>query len=250
MIIFTRDSYLFTTENIAGYINEMDLSDKSVLTLGSSLDQAYNALVVGADKVEVFDINVNVEMFHKIKRDLILTYPKEYLYNNVLTSYPIREFEQLPRPGSVYQYNLYMHSDENYDLLRDKLVYNDRNISFITGNIFDINDELDGKKYDRIILSNVLQYLDLYCDKKDKFKVLKNMFLKLKDHLSDEGIIQLLYYYNTWLINSNSDYDDYFDGYNLDKVLDVLDIDDEDYKYLEFDNTYGEKDGTVLYKKR
>ena len=226
MITFTRDSYLFTTENIAGYINDMDLSNKSVLTLGSSLDQAYNSLLVGADDVTVFDINVNVEIFHKIKRDLILRYPKDYLYNNVLISYPIRESEQLPRPGSVYQYNLYMHSDENYDLLRDKLMYKDRNISFIIGNIFDINDELDGKKYDRIILSNVLQYLDLYCDKKDKFKVLKNMFLKLKDHLSDDGIMQLLYYYNTWVINSNSDYDDYDDGYNLDKVLDVLDIDD------------------------
>ena len=175
-MIFKKDFYLFTTENINGYINEMDLKNKSLLTLGSSLDQAYNALVLGADKVTVFDINVNVEMFHKIKRDLILRYPRDYLYNNVVTSYPIKEFEQLPRPGSVYQYNLYMLSDDNYDLLRDKLVYKDRDISFIYGNIFDIKNELDDKKYDRIILSNVLQYLDMYCSKKDIFKVLKKCF--------------------------------------------------------------------------
>ena len=74
---FKKDIYLFTTENISGYINDMDLKDKSLLTLGSSLDQAYNALLLGASQIDVFDINVNVEKFHKVKSNLILTHPRK-----------------------------------------------------------------------------------------------------------------------------------------------------------------------------
>ncbi len=246
-MIFKKDFYLFTTENINGYINEMDLKNKSLLTLGSSLDQAYNALVLGADKVTVFDINVNVEMFHKIKRDLIISYPREQLYNKVISSVYTPNTENVTDYKSVYNYNLYMSSDENYDLLRDKLYHND--ISFINGNIFDIKDELNNKKYDRMILSNVLQYLEMYNIDKDNFEVLKKTFLKLKDHLSDEGIIQLLYFYNTGLINGYN-FDDYFDGYNLDGIIDALNEDDECFDYLEFDSGHDFKDGAVLYKKR
>ena len=72
MMNFKKDVYLFTTENIAGYIQNMDLKDKSLLTLGSSLDQAYNALLMGASKIDVFDINVNARKFHKLKSNLIL----------------------------------------------------------------------------------------------------------------------------------------------------------------------------------
>ena len=40
--------YPFTTENIAGYFSSLNMHNKSVLTVGSSLDQAFNALIFGA----------------------------------------------------------------------------------------------------------------------------------------------------------------------------------------------------------
>lgn len=43
--------YPFTTEMISGYIEYMDVSCKSVLTVGSSFDQAFNALLYGAKDV-------------------------------------------------------------------------------------------------------------------------------------------------------------------------------------------------------
>ena len=150
---------------------------------------------------------------------------------------------------SAFIDNLYLHSDENYELLRSKLL-EDR-ISIINGNIFDIGNSLGKKIYDRIMLSNVIQYLELYSINKNKYKVLKNMFSILKDHLSDEGIIQLLYYFNTKLINGQNSYDDYFDGYNLDRILNILSEDDRDnFSLIEFDNDYAGKDAVVLYKKR
>ena len=173
-LIFKKDNYLFTTENIAGYINEMDVKDKSVLTLGSSLDQAYNALLLEAEELTVFDINVNIEMFHMIKKELILNYSRNDLYNNVIVSMGVKDLDQLPSIQN--KYNLYMHNDDNYELLREKLL--EKDISFINGDIFDIKDELKNKKYDRMILSNVIQYLELYSHNKNKFDILKKMFNK------------------------------------------------------------------------
>ena len=248
MMNFKKDVYLFTTENIAGYINDMDLKDKSLLTLGSSLDQAYNALLLGASKVDVFDINVNVEKFHEIKSSLILTHPRRDLYNQVINS-SFSNDSDFKGFRSAIKDNLYLQSDENYELLRNRLLEN--RLGFINGSIFDIGNSLDDKIYDRMILSNVIQYLEMYSIGKDKYKVLKTMFNTLKDHLSDEGIIQLLYYFNTRLINGQNSYDNFFSGYNLDKILDILSENDKDrFNLLEFDNDYVGKDGAVLYKKR
>ena len=244
---FKKDVYLFTTENISGYIADMDLKDKSLLTLGSSLDQAYNALLLGVDKVDVFDINVNVEKFHEVKSKLILTHPRKDLYSQVFKSgFSNNGYND---SESAFIDNLYLHNDENYESLRSKLL-EDR-ISFINGNIFDIGNSLGKKIYDRIMLSNVIQYLEMYSINKNKYKVLKNMFSILKDHLSDEGIIQLLYYFNTKLINGQNSYDDFFDGYNLDRILNILSEDDSDnFSLIEFANDYAGKDAVVLYKKR
>ena len=80
-----QEVYPFTTEMISGYFEEIDFKDKTVLTVGSSLDQAYNALLLGAKKIVVYDINENVIKFGKLKRDLILSTPREDLYDKVLS---------------------------------------------------------------------------------------------------------------------------------------------------------------------
>lgn len=45
-----QEIYPFTTENIQGYMKNLDMEGKTVLTVGSSLDQAYNALALGAKR--------------------------------------------------------------------------------------------------------------------------------------------------------------------------------------------------------
>lgn len=77
--------YPFTTEDISGYIKLFDLDGSDVLTVGSSGDQAFNSLLLNAKSVTVFDINQNTKKFIKEKRKLILTTPREQLYNSVLS---------------------------------------------------------------------------------------------------------------------------------------------------------------------
>ena len=55
-----QSGYAFTTENISGYISNMDIKNKSVLTLGSSCDQVFNCLLLDAKDVTIFDINKTV----------------------------------------------------------------------------------------------------------------------------------------------------------------------------------------------
>ena len=60
--------YPFTTENINGYMSSTSLKNKSVLTVGSSLDQALNAYFYGAKNVDVFDINPFIKYYYNLKK--------------------------------------------------------------------------------------------------------------------------------------------------------------------------------------
>ncbi len=71
--------YPFTTENIGGYINHFDLEGKSLLTVGSSADQAINAASSGARDITVLDINPFVRYYYYLKVAALKTLSlKEY----------------------------------------------------------------------------------------------------------------------------------------------------------------------------
>ncbi len=48
--------YPFATENVSGYIGEFKLKDKSLLTVGSSGDQAINAVLRNCKDITLYDI--------------------------------------------------------------------------------------------------------------------------------------------------------------------------------------------------
>jgi len=186
--------YRFTNENIAGYFPILNLKDKSVLTVGSSLDQAFNALVLGAKDVTVMDINPNINSFYQAKRQLVLTKSREKLYDSVLSITPTSSFGSTPACMKVRNFNIYLQSDEKYHLLCQRLVDND--IKIINGNIYQMTQAVGQKKYDRIIFSNALQYLQVSAGgNKQAMPYLKEHFQEWHEHLNDEGIIQLLYLY-------------------------------------------------------
>lgn len=191
-----QDVYPFTTEYITGYFKEIDFKDKKVLTVGSSSDQAFNAILLGAGKVVVYDINENTARFGKLKRDIITQVPRKKLYSRV------NSIKDVPLSGDLFSekdlrfMNPYMSSDKNYNKLQELLRTNPDSIEYKTGDITRLNLDEDDK-YDVILLSNALQYLDLFIDKdKDPYKELKRIFDELKIHLSEEGFLQLLYIYS------------------------------------------------------
>lgn len=59
--------YPFTTENIKGYLDLMDVKDKDVLTVGASGDQTLNLLVKDAKSVDYFDMNPFTKMYFNLK---------------------------------------------------------------------------------------------------------------------------------------------------------------------------------------
>ena len=189
-----QEVYPFATEAVSAYFSRLDLKDKSLLTVGSSLDQAFNALVLGVRNITVYDINKNVEAFYKIKRDFILNYSRKDLYEKITQVQDVPFSSDLHSYTSVVEMNNYLQSDENYELLRQRL--QEDNIEFIRGDIFNCEESLGDKKYDRIVLSNVLQYLDFFAGSSNPYHLLKETFLALDKHLNDEGILQLLYLYS------------------------------------------------------
>lgn len=65
--------YSFTTENINGYMDLFDLKNKSLLTVGSSADQAINAGLVGCRDITLFDICPLTKYFYYLKLATLLT---------------------------------------------------------------------------------------------------------------------------------------------------------------------------------
>lgn len=72
--------YPFTTENISGYINEFDLKDKSLLTVGSSGDQIINGSLFGCHNIACLDICTYAKFYIYLKISCLLELDKKQFY--------------------------------------------------------------------------------------------------------------------------------------------------------------------------
>ena len=189
--------YPFTTEDISGYINLFNINGKDIFTVGSSGDQVFNSIMLGAKSVTLFDINNSAKEFFNAKKNIIMSTPREKLYEEVLNQ-DFHFSEDIFTKKSLEKMNLYMKNDKNYNTLKEKL--KKAKIDFITGDIFELDKTIISKKYDLILLSNVIQYL-----KEDNYKSIDeklfDIYIQLKKILNDEGIIQFMYLYGSILPN-------------------------------------------------
>ena len=245
-----QEVYPFTTESINGYFNKIDFNDKSVLTVGSSSDQAFNAILLGAKNITVYDINKNTSFFGKLKRQIIIeNEDPEKMYQEIISSTKYPYSRDIFDYNSLTKMNNYMTTKSAYLKLRELLIENNAKINYIIGNILDIAT-LKDNKYDIIILSNVLQYIDKFISKEDNpYDSLNKLFLSLKSHLNDDGLIQLLYYYG--LSSINYDYSSHY--YSTSSIPRCVEAFDTDSIYLdEFSSCYNskKKDAVLVYKKR
>lgn len=186
--------YPFTTERLSSYFPAMNLKDKSILTVGSSGDQVFNALVCGAGKITVFDINPDTSKFYKIKRDLILSVPREKLVSEVSLVDGVRFTADSFSEEVIVGFNSYLQDDEAYQLLRERL--KDADVSFVVGDIFKMSDSIKGEKFDRMFFSNVLYYIECFFPDEDPYMILENGFKEWKSYLNEDGVLQLLYLYD------------------------------------------------------
>lgn len=104
--------YPFTTENIAGYIDNFNLKNKSLLTVGSSGDQVINAALKGCQDITVLDINQFTKFYYYLKSAAIIN----LTYNDFLKFLKYRCY-----PSTFKNNEKDVLKFELYDKLRDYL---------------------------------------------------------------------------------------------------------------------------------
>ncbi|MBE5735764.1 MAG: DUF3419 family protein [Clostridiales bacterium] len=218
--------YITSNENLENYMYFMPLKDKRVATVGSSGDQALNAIYYGSKDVTLIDANpysrafteykiamiknFDCNKFHKIltsKKDLFswITYRQisHDLSKDSQRFWDKLIIEQDNSPNSTLSsedmYRILIqdypfcssefYKFENYKKMQNVLKSGDYNLSFITAELSEFPMKLDGK-YDSILLSNIYDYI---YDSLDSEKFEKTIIKLYNDNLSEDGMIQVYY---------------------------------------------------------
>ena len=242
---------MFTNENLTEVINRVNFDNKSILTVASSSDQAFNFILAGAKSIDMFDINKLTEFYFYLKKALIeeLSY-KEFLsfyftgmiFKKISLSKELyfKIKDRLPegRIRGLWDYlfdnyssdelsklfigefnsiktirfrNKYLENEANYRALKHKLA-NFNNVRFFTKNI--INEDIDiSDKYDYIYLSNILDGIKVNT-KREYLNIVNKLMTKLDSNLTEDGRI-ILGYFHMFLDSSWTDRD----NVNMQSIL-------------------------------
>lgn len=232
--------YSFTTENIKSYYKKEDIFNKDILTVTSSGDHMFNAMLLGAKSIDCFDINVFTKYYVQLKSAAIkvLNYEdfftfflveKNKLFKNKkvfnkATYQKIRDY--LPLDAKIFWDILFIYK-EGYKLKTSPLFFKDvikseiirynlyleeekfyklKNIinnydpKFYNCNIIDLPN-ISKKLYDTIYLSNIINYSGYYFDAPIIINYKNFIENKLSKMLKNNGLIFLAYLYSNYSIN-------------------------------------------------
>ncbi len=188
--------YYSSNEYLASLFKNFSVAGKDILCVSGSGDQAFHCINRGANSVDLFDINKLSKYYFYLRcwgiKYLNTFYPSinEFLDSHdwikkVLKSVDISSLRG-DEMDSFYFWSLYI-SEQNYDVLNRKLFYlcsrphinsisdvsklsgliDDKDIAFFQKDICS-DDVVLPKKYDIVIMSNILEYC-----KGDKLKLKK-----------------------------------------------------------------------------
>lgn len=192
--------YPFTTENIAGYIDNFDLKDKSLLTVGSSGDQVLNAIFKCCRDITVIDINPYTKFYYYLKVAGILNfnlnefksffrykeYPNVFVDNEKVFSLDL--YQKLKDDLRILDYESYIFWDElfsNHKLykVRWELFSNDEGC----------NNEIDNS--------------NIYMSSEENFNQLKKKVRGVRPDFINKDIFYYIFdrrFDNIWLSNVGS----------------------------------------------
>lgn len=209
--------YPFTTENLVDTYTELE--GKEILTVAGSGDQALNAVAAGAESVDVFDINRLSLYYLRLKKCAIehlsyedfkdfFSYRSKELYERIrmflgedtrnywdyfYSHFIVNPHQSLTSSFLFYQQtawsdykfrNNYFDRNE-YERLQRLLPY--QSFNFYHSDVTNLHNLLK-KKYDRIYLSNINQYMNP--------KELQTVLRNLSDYLKEYGEIYFAYIYS------------------------------------------------------
>lgn len=189
--------YLTTNENISEFFKgiNFDGRNKRVLTVGSSFDQAMNAILFGSKDITVIDLNIYTKIFSELKlaalKNLSFEEFNDFFANNdkkTKKGFPFFEkfnlyqkiSHDLSKDSQIFWDTVMLEgTDENiknlfhervimggniihtskqaYQKVQEVLKNEKVNIEFINANYFDFDKKTKGK-FDLILLSNIIDY--------------------------------------------------------------------------------------------
>ena len=154
--------YSFTTENIAGYFEYLDFTNKNILTVAASGDHIINAFYKGAKQVYGFDINYLALIFTELK----LVALRNLQYKEFLQFFMINEENDIEKNKNVLDYGVYINKlikdlskivAESWDTIYQNFKNNgyDLRNSYIFNNKYDNNNV---KSNSNLYLKSELEY--------------------------------------------------------------------------------------------
>ncbi len=216
--------YIFTNENLNYFKNLTDFSGKKVLVPTASGDHAFNALFLGAESVETFDINSIAKYFFNLKETAIRYLSRteflefysddnllnETLYNKIKIKLKTetRSFfnalfkivkennclintffeETYMDEEKIIKSNPYLENEKSYLKLKNILLQHKKAINHKVCPAENIVENFDKK--DVIILSNIYgAYLLMHKNEMNFNRYLKN----IPQLLTDDGTVSLNY---------------------------------------------------------
>lgn len=231
-MLFQRP-YAFCNENVSGYLNLLDVKDKSLLTVGSSADQAISAITRGCTDITILDICPLAEEVFYLKKAAIETltpeefgrlffykdYPRTFSYNKhpfEVKKYP-KLLERLRQENpKVYDFWLELISSRSPEKIRRNLFTQDEEHPPVTKELTDYlksdkayykTRELIHEVRPEFIVSNIshpqnlnrqfdniiLSNLTTYLSLEE----MKSLFSTLEPFLTEEGKMIFGYLYRT-----------------------------------------------------
>jgi len=211
--------YPYSNEHLRQLFANLNVYGKSVATVGSSGDQAFNAIYYGADKVTIIDACITAEPYIELKKAAILNFDFE-TFNKFMTGENIfnpqwyaKISHDLNDSAKMFWDNLFLEGEEachmepltylkstvlqkigsafydnpeNYQRLQSLL--KGKNFEYIQAEFGDFPQMLR-EKYDLILLSNI----NTYSEREMFFEVVGKLE---KYNLNDGGAIQIHYIFD------------------------------------------------------
>ena len=263
--------YPFTTENIAGYMYDLDLKNKRIITVTGSADHIINAIVRGATNITTFDINPLTKYYMDLKlaglRDLSYEdFLQIFLYNGKDIDYRFIDESEMPdnskkfwmqqlllykndwnklkqstlfnrkyfNPNSKLWQNLYLEKS-NYKIAQQMIDSTKITFSNMSLENLDLKEEID-----YMFLSNISDYLNLMYNSNN----LENYRELLLEFLNNVQQIYFAYLYDIGNNNPRSDIDD------LDKVKKVFQCFEIKTFKSALENQETKKDGVLILRRK
>lgn len=265
--------YPFTTENISGYIDYFDLKDKSLLTVGSSGDQAINAILKDVNEVTVMDRNPFTKYYYFLKLAALNTlnrdeffdffkyydHPKVFKHNEDVFNkdtfnkikVELRKLDYISYlfwdelfslfPSKDIKNHLFMSDEERTDVLKYSNPYlkNDYLYKLAREKLYKkspefVNDNIMYSRHDKTYDNIWLTNIPLYYNEDNDYK---HMVSEMFKHLNDEGLLEM-----TYLFGVREDYNPQKDDHKTYHIKDMLKLLKEyNPEVISFEGLYGIK---------